>query len=186
MNNSAVFSKCFMSFYAAIALLYIIFFSSGYAKGSIQLRDVTKDTGIDFVHTDGSSGNFYLMEAVSAGLALFDYDNDGDIDIYFLNGSALKGKKFEKPPKNAMYRNDGNFKFTDVTDKSGLGDTGFGLGVTVADYDNDGDRDVYLNNYGPNVLYSNNGDGTFTDTTCRLRSFRPQRKSQKLYHRRPR
>ena len=163
MVISTSFSKRFMRFYVAIALLYLNIHSSGYAKGPIHFRDVTKNTGITFQHTDGSSGNFYLMEAMSAGLALFDYDNDGDIDIYFLNGSALKGKKFTKPPKNAMYRNDGNLKFTDVTEQSGLGDTGFGLGVTVGDYDNDGDADVYLNNYGPNVLYRNNGDGTFTD-----------------------
>ncbi|MBW8002161.1 MAG: CRTAC1 family protein [Planctomycetes bacterium] len=135
------------------------------AKESITFTDVTKETGITFKHTDGSSGEFYIVEAVAAGLALFDYDNDGDIDIYFLNGSPLKGTKSKTAPKNALYRNDGNFKFTDVTEQSGLGDTGFGLGVTVGDYDNDGDVDVYLNNHGPNVLYSNNGDGTFTDVT---------------------
>ena len=97
MIISIIFSKSFVRFYVA-GLLYINIFSSGYAKGSIQLRDVTKDTGITFKHTDGSSGNFYLMEVMTAGLALFDYDNDGDIDIYFLNGSALKGEKFTQPP----------------------------------------------------------------------------------------
>jgi hypothetical protein len=131
----------------------------------MSFTDVTGQTGITFTHTDGSGENFYIMETVSAGVALFDYDNDGDIDIYFLNGAALKGTKYEKPPKNALYRNEGNFKFTDVTASSGTGDTGFGLGVTVGDYDNDGDPDLYLNNYGPNVLYRNNGDGTFTDVT---------------------
>jgi hypothetical protein len=131
----------------------------------MSFTDVTGQTGITFTHTDGSGENFYIMETVSAGVALFDYDNDGDIDIYFLNGAALKGTTYEKPPKNALYRNEGNFKFTDVTASSGTGDTGFGLGVTVGDYDNDGDPDLYLNNYGPNVLYRNNGDGTFTDVT---------------------
>jgi len=135
------------------------------AQAHIKLTNVTADTGITFVHTDGSSGQRYIMETVSAGLALFDYDNDGDIDIYFLNGAPLKGTTSETPPKNALYRNEGNWKFTDVTEKAGVGDTGYGLGVAAGDYDNDGDVDLYLNNYGPNVLYRNNGDATFTDAT---------------------
>jgi hypothetical protein len=140
-------------------------FSYAQEKSSIRLSDVTKDTGITFQHTDGSSGKYYIMETVSAGLALFDYDKDGDVDIYFLNGAPLKGTKPNVLAKNVLYRNDGNWKFTDVTEQTGLGDTGYGLGVAIADYDNDGDPDVYLNNYGPNVLYRNNGDGTFTDVT---------------------
>ncbi len=150
-------------FMAVLLLLH----PSGFTFGDspILLRDVTKRTGITFVHTDGGSGLHYVMETVSAGLALFDYDGDGDIDIYFLNGAPLKGTEVDVEPKNALYRNDGNWKFTDVTEKAGVGDHGYGLGVTVGDYDNDGDPDIYLNNYGPNVLYSNNGDGTFTDVT---------------------
>ncbi|UCE48116.1 MAG: VCBS repeat-containing protein, partial [Phycisphaerales bacterium] len=135
------------------------------AASSIVLRDVTGKTGITFRHTDGSSGQRYIMETVSAGLALFDYDGDGDIDIYFLNGAPLKGSKFKKPPENALYRNEGKWKFTDVTEQARVGDTGYGLGVAVGDYDNDGDPDIYVNNHGPNVLYRNNGDGTFTDIT---------------------
>jgi hypothetical protein len=137
------------------------------AGNSIMLRDVTKKTGITFKHTDGSSGHHYVMETVTAGLALFDYDNDGDIDIYFLNGAALKGSKFQKQPTNALYRNDGGWKFTDVTEEAGVSDKEYGLGVAVGDYDNNGYLDIYLNNYGPNVLYRNNGDGTFTDVTKR-------------------
>ncbi|MHC4324015.1 MAG: FG-GAP repeat domain-containing protein, partial [Planctomycetota bacterium] len=126
---------------------------------------MTKQTGISFVHTDGSSGKRYIVETVSAGLALFDYDGDGDIDIYFLNGAPLRGTSAKVPAKNALYRNDGDWKFTDVTDTAGAGDHGYGLGVAIGDYDNDGDPDIYLNNYGPNVLYRNNSDGTFTDVT---------------------
>jgi len=135
------------------------------AQSPIQLKDVTRQTGITFTHTDGGSGKRYIMETVTAGLALFDYDNDGDIDIYFLNGAPLRGTKVDKPPRNALYRNDGDFHFTDVTEHAGVGDTGYGLGVAVGDYDNDGDEDIYINNFGPNVMYRNNGDGTFTDAT---------------------
>ncbi|UCD51075.1 MAG: CRTAC1 family protein [Phycisphaerales bacterium] len=131
----------------------------------ITLTDVSRQSGISFVHTDGSSGQRYIVETVTAGLALFDYDNDGDIDIYFLNGAPLKGTTAKVAPRNALYRNEGNWTFTDVTAQAGVGDTGYGLGVAAGDYDNDGDRDLYLNNYGPNVLYRNNGDGTFTDVT---------------------
>jgi len=139
--------------------------SAAHAQGPIRLVDVSAKVGIRFRHTHGGSGKLYMLEPMSAGVALFDYDSDGDVDIYFLNGAPLKGTKVDAPPKNALYRNDGNWTFTDVTDRSGLGDTGYGLGVAVGDYDNDGDPDVYLNNYGPNVLYRNNGDGTFTDVT---------------------
>jgi hypothetical protein len=133
--------------------------------GDICLTDVTGKSGITFKHMDGSSGRHYIVETVSAGLALFDYDNDGLIDIYFLNGAPLKGTGISAIPVNTLYRNLGRWRFQDVTKASGLGDTGYGLGVAVGDYDNDGDPDVYLNNYGPNVLYRNNGDGTFTDVT---------------------
>ena len=135
------------------------------SPGPIQLCDVTRETGITFKHTDGSSGRRYIVEAMSAGLALFDYNADGRIDIYFLNGAPMQGTKVETPPRNALYRNEGNWKFTDVTEEAAVGDTGFGLGVTVGDYDNDGDPDLYLNNFGPNVLYRNNGNGTFSDVT---------------------
>ncbi|UCD51746.1 MAG: CRTAC1 family protein [Phycisphaerales bacterium] len=137
------------------------------SETTIELTDVTRKTGITFRHNDGSSGRYYIIENVSAGLALFDYDNDGDIDIYFLSGGALPGTDFEAPPRNALYRNEGHWKFTDVTDQSGLGDPGHALGVAVGDYDNDGHQDVYVTNFGPNVLFRSNGDGTFTDVTTR-------------------
>jgi len=134
--------------------------------GSIQLRDVTHPTGVTFVHTDGGSGQRYIVETVTAGLALFDYDADGWIDVYFLNGAPLPGTQHVgDPPRNALYRNEGGWKFVDVTAEAGVGDTGFGLGVAIADYDNDGDQDIFVNNYGPNVLYRNDGDGTFADVT---------------------
>jgi len=134
---------------------------------AIRLRDVTKTTGIAFRHTHGGSGKLYVFEPMTAGLALFDYDGDGDVDIYFINGAPLPEVENPKPATNKLYRNDGKWKFTDVTASSGLGDKGYGLGVATGDYDNDGDQDVYITNFGPNVLYRNNGDGTFTDVTAK-------------------
>lgn len=135
-------------------------------SSDIRLTDVTTDSGIAFRHNDGgSAGQKYLVEAVSAGLALFDYDGDGRIDIYFVNGSPLPPAPHNPAVTNALYRNEGEMHFRDVTHEAGVGDAGFGLGVAVGDYDNDGDSDLYVNNFGPNVLYRNNGDGTFDNVT---------------------
>ena len=132
---------------------------------TIQLQDVTDATGIDFQHTDGSSGLRYIVEAMSAGLATFDYDGDGLIDIYFPNGAPLPGLEVTQPPRHALYKNLGGWKFRDVTDVAGVACTAYGLGIGIADYNEDGFPDVYLNNFGDNVLYRNNGDGTFRDET---------------------
>lgn len=139
------------------------------AEPSVVFRDVTAESGIDFRHTDGSSGRRYVIESFTAGLALLDYDLDGDLDIYFVNGAPLPGTEASRTPVNSLYRNDGQWRFTDVTDQAGVGDPGYGMGVAAADYDNDGDADLYVNNFGPNVLYRNNGDGTFSRWTDQAR-----------------
>jgi hypothetical protein len=139
------------------------------ASGTIRLTDVTRQTGIDFVHTDGSSGERYIVETVSTGVATFDYDGDGWIDVFFLNGAPLPlGRTRPEPaPTCRLYRNEGGWKFTDVTRTAGLGVSCYALGVAVADYDNDGAPDLYLNNFGTNLLFRNRGDGTFEDATAR-------------------
>lgn len=131
------------------------------AEWPVRLIDVTRQSGITFRHTDGSSGKFYIVESITGGVALFDYDLDGDLDIYFLNGAPLEGTEVEPAPTNALYRNEGDWRFTDVTEQAGVGDTGYGLGICIGDYDNDGNPDLYVNNFGGNALFKNNGDGTF-------------------------
>ncbi|MXV75460.1 CRTAC1 family protein [Candidatus Poribacteria bacterium] len=101
---------------------------------------------------------------MGSGAALFDFDNDEDLDLYLVNGSDLLGTTSPMPPTNRLYRNDGD-TFSDVTFEASVGDTGYGLGCCVADYNNDGFTDLYVTNFGANVLYHNNGDGTFTDVT---------------------
>ncbi len=141
--------------------------TAGAGPLAIQLRDVTDDSGIGFVHSDGSSGKYYILETITAGLATFDYDGDGLIDIYFPNGEPLRGAFVDKLPRHALYRNLGNWKFRDATDEAGVICNAHGLGVAVGDYDNDGRPDLYLNNHRHNVLWHNNGNGTFTDVTQR-------------------
>lgn len=139
--------------------------SAGERPGEILLVDVTESSGVTFIHDDGGSGEKYLVEAISAGVAVFDYDGDGLPDLYFLSGAPLPPRE-DAGSTNRLYRNEGGFRFRDVTEAAGVGDRGHGSGVTVADYDQDGWPDIYLNNFGPNVLYRNNGDGTFTDVTA--------------------
>jgi hypothetical protein len=143
----------------------VLVYCAAMGQAAIVFHDQTAESGIGFVHSDGGCEKKYIMENVSAGLALLDYDNDGLVDIYFLTGTPLKGCPPNPKIRNALYHNEGNWRFTDVTEKSGLGDGGYGLGVAVGDYDNDGFLDIFLNNDGPNKLFHNNGDGTFTDVT---------------------
>ncbi len=127
--------------------------------------DATATSGVDFTHTDGHSGGYYLVETVTGGVALFDYDNDRDLDIYFLNGASLPGRQYEQPPRNALYQNEGDFRFQEVTTEAQVGDEGFSLGCAAADYNNDGHTDLYVSNFRGDTLYRNNGDGTFSDVT---------------------
>ncbi len=131
----------------------------------VGFTDMTTELGIEFRHVNGESGQKYFIEPIGSGVALFDFDNDNDLDLYLVNGNDLPGMISPILPTNRLYRNDGN-TFTDVTTQTGVGDTGYGLGCCVGDYNNDGFTDLYVTNYGANVLYHNNGDGTFRDVTA--------------------
>jgi len=131
----------------------------------VVFTDITKQAGLDkFHHRSGTPEKKSIIETPGSGVALLDYDNDGWLDIYLLNGStipALKGK--EPPPRAMLFHNNHDGTFTDVTAKAGVANERWGFGVAVGDYDNDGWPDLYVANYGKNRLYHNNHDGTFTD-----------------------
>ena len=137
--------------------------SNGWTQ-SLVFKDVADNQLLNFIHDHGGTGEKYYVETMGSGVCLFDYDNDGDLDAYFLQGAPLPGWDKEIILENKLYRNDGK-KWMDVTDEAGVGDKNYGIGCACADYDNDGDTDLYVTNYGPDVLYHNDGDGTFTDVT---------------------
>ena len=124
-----------------------------------------ESSGIQWVHTAGKSPEKYLPETSGAGCAFLDYDNDGWMDIYLVNSGKCDFYNPPHPLRNALYRNNRDGTFTDVTEQAGVVGGGYGMGVAVGDYDGDGFPDLYVTQYGRNILYHNNGDGTFTDVT---------------------
>ena len=135
-------------------------------------REAAAESGLVFRHTNGAAGRYYMPEIMGSGVALFDYDNDGDLDVYLVQGRAVAGTS-SPAGGNRLFRNglvgpasSGVLHFTDVTDQAGVGVAAVGMGVAVGDIDNDGWRDLYVTNFGSNVLYRNNGNGTFTDVTA--------------------
>ena len=132
---------------------------------TVRFTDVTSRAGIDFVHNNGARGEKYLPETMGSGAAFFDYDGDGWIDLFLVNGIDWPGSG-RAPTSSTLYRNRGDGTFADVTRAAGLETDYFGMGVSVADYDNDGDDDLFVSALGPNHLYRNDGDGTLTDVTA--------------------
>jgi len=130
-----------------------------------QFTDQTAAAGIDFHHTFGDLEKKYIVEAKGGGAGFFDYDNDGDIDLYVVNGSTLDTHRDRSGPGNVLYRNAGNGTFADVSAVAQVDHAGWGNGCAAGDIDNDGFRDLYVTNYGDNVLYRNRGNGTFADIT---------------------
>ena len=158
---------------------------AGPDNGSGWFTDVAEDAGLHFVHFNGMSGEFYFPEIMPPGVGLLDIDDDGDLDVYLVQGrllgtettldEALFPPPEALPPSGRLYRNDLTVQadgtrrlgFTDITDASGIDAAGYGMGVAAGDVDNDGRVDLYLTNLGPNQLFRNNGDGTFGDVSRR-------------------
>lgn len=142
------------------------------AAGSHWFTEVAAEAGLDFVHTTGATGAYSFPEIAASGCGLFDYDGDGDLDVYAVQAHRLDVAG--PGGANRLYRNDlsagpdgvPRLRFVDVTEPSGLGDRGYGMGAAVCDYDNDGDLDLYATNFGPNALYRNDGDAGFTDVSA--------------------
>jgi len=148
--------------------------NSALAQSTISFRDITKAAGITFVHTNGATGKKYLPETMGAGVAFLDYDGDGWQDLFFVNSrhwparsraEAASAAKAGRPAYPALYRNNGNGTFRDVTRAAGLAIETYGLGVATADYDNDGDADLFLSTLGQSRLFRNDGKGAFADVT---------------------
>ncbi|HWS56135.1 MAG TPA: CRTAC1 family protein, partial [Pyrinomonadaceae bacterium] len=138
-------------------------------KAPRVFEDVTARTGLAaFRHRSGGAAKDYIVETASGGVAVFDYDGDARPDIYLLNGSTINAERGrEKPPRAALFRNLGGWKFEDVTERAGVANERWGMGVAVGDFDNDGRPDLFVSNFGVSRLYRNNGDGTFTDVAPR-------------------
>ena len=138
------------------------------ADPAVPFSDRTRALGIDFRHQRGASAQKHLVETMGSGCALLDYDGDGRLDVLLINGGRTPDSPPFVPRAHALYRNRGGARLEEVTREAGLDlPAGYGMGVAVSDYDNDGDPDLYLTHFGPNRLYRNNGDGTFSDVTGR-------------------
>ena len=128
--------------------------------------DITQTSGLDFTHYNGFSGEYYYVETFGSGAAFLDVDGDGWLDLYLVNGAPLSGEYPDPIPTNRLYHNTGTGGFADITAASGAGHTGYGMGCAAADYDADGDVDLYVTNVGPNLLLRNEGAGRFADATA--------------------
>ena len=150
-----------------LALLLVPALGSG---SNLAFEEVAREAGVSFRHDASKSDEKYLIEAMGAGVAVLDYDGDGLLDIFFVNGADLSsvagaGIADKTPPRfwNRLYRNLGDWQFEDLTEKAGVAGSGYGMGVAVADYDGDGDQDLFVSNVGPDELYQNQGNGTFLE-----------------------
>ncbi len=142
-------------------------------KATVTYVDATASSGLRFLHRNSKTSEKYLIETMTGGVALIDYDGDGWEDVFFVNGAKLKDPQPDNEildksaPEfwNRMFHNNKDGTFTDVTEKTGLRGKGYGMGAAVGDYDNDGHMDLFVSNFGQSILYRNNGDGTFSDVT---------------------
>src|SRR5690242_19482933 len=161
---------------AAAALALLPFQNLSGTPPQISFVDVAQKSGVSFVHDNAATAEKYLIETMGAGCAWIDYDQDGLLDLYLVNSAATRLYAPKNPLRSALYHNNGDGTFTDVTQRAGVGAEGlFGMGVAVGDYDNDGFPDLLVLGYGRSILYHNNGDGTFSDVTARAGVANPGR-----------
>jgi len=154
-----------------VLVITTTFVAASFAQQSktahVVFTDMTAAAKIKWGSENLATPEKYLIETMGGGGAFFDYDRDGWLDIYLVNGGQTAYHKSKTPVKNALYRNNGDGTFADVTEKAGVAGSGYGQGVAVGDFDNDGHPDIYVTNFGKNILYRNNCNGTFTDVTDR-------------------
>ena len=158
---------------AAAASLLLSAHDEGHAEGPLFIESAAS-TGLTFTHVNGATGKYYMPELMGSGVALFDYDNDGDLDVFLVQGGSLGSDGRSPGPTCRLFRNDltvgpdgkRTLHFTDVTEQAGLGLRTYGMGVAVGDYNNDGFLDLFITSFGAVYLYRNNGNGTFTDVTA--------------------
>jgi len=157
-------SKVWLIVLRPILGLLVSSYVFGHPINDIRFTDITKQAGINFTHVSTPEKK-YIVESMSGGVALLDYDRDGYLDIYFVNSLTVDIVKAKGKTRSVLYHNNGDGTFTDVTEKAGVGDIGWGMGATIGDFNNDGFDDIYVTCVGANHLLKNNGNGTFTDVT---------------------
>ena len=155
---------------AAATSLAALTFAAASFVSPIRFEEIAERAGVRFVTVNSATPQKYQPEAMVAGVAIFDYDGDGLPDLYFVNGGGMPSLARGDPKfSNRLFHNNGNLTFTDVTDRAGVAGSGYGMGVAIGDYDNDGRPDIFLASLTGNQLLHNNGDGTFTDVTTHAR-----------------
>ena len=151
-------------FLSLLIILRETFLTTGSTTELAKFTDVTLEVGINFQHENGRGQERYFIETIGSGCAWLDYNNDGNLDIYLVNATSMEGSSSDstgqKQSTNALYQNNGDGKFLDVSNIAGVDHAGYGTGIAAGDYNNDGFIDLYLTNFGPNVLYRNNGNFT--------------------------
>ena len=150
------------------------FVVAGAAQTTVRFTDVTRESGVNAHHVNGASPDKHLIETMGSGGLFFDYDNDGWIDLFLVDGGSLNDPRVASQAKHRLYHNRGNGTFEDVTARSGIQHRDYGMGACAGDFDNDGWIDLYVTNFGPNTLYRNRGDGSFTDVTASAKVGEPR------------
>jgi hypothetical protein len=150
---------------AATATLAVHIVAAAAAQHTVRFTDVTREAGIDFRHVNGASPDKHLVETMGSGGLFFDFDNDGWLDIFVVDGGSFADPAVARQARHRVYRNRGNGAFDDVTGRSGIVQRDYGMGACAGDVDSDGWIDLYITSFGPNTLYRNRGDLTFVDVT---------------------